>query len=92
MVARIDGRCFTRLTKEIHQFDAPYDIRFRDIMVETVKHLMNCGFKMVYGYTQSDEISLLFHPDENTFQLEITRRGCKTKESCNAVIRCFCCR
>ena len=26
MVARIDGRCFTRLTKEVHQFDAPYDI------------------------------------------------------------------
>lgn len=68
MVARIDGRCFTRLTKEVHQFEAPYDIRFRDIMVETVKQLMNCGFKMIYGYTQSDEISLLFHPDENTFQ------------------------
>jgi len=68
IVARIDGRCFTRLTKEIQQFEAPYDIRFRDIMVETVKHLMDCGFRIAYGYTQSDEISLLFHPDENTFQ------------------------
>ena len=67
IVARIDGRCFTRLTKEVHQFEAPYDITFRDMMVDTVKHLMDCGFKIVYGYTQSDEISLLFHPNENTF-------------------------
>lgn len=68
MVARIDGRCFTRLTKDVHKFKAPYDERFRDLMVDTVKHLMDCGFKILYGYTQSDEISLLFHPQETTFQ------------------------
>lgn len=67
IVARIDGRCFTRLTKEVHKFDAPYDIRFRDIMVKTVEHLMSCGFKVIYGYTQSDEISLLFDISEQTF-------------------------
>lgn len=67
MVARIDGRGFTRLTKEIHQFESPYDIRFRDYMVATTEHLMNCGFRVVYGYTQSDEISLLFHIDESAF-------------------------
>ena len=33
----------------------------------TVSHLMDCGFRVVYGYTQSDEISLLFHPDEDGF-------------------------
>jgi tRNA(His) 5'-end guanylyltransferase len=26
---------------------------------------MNCGFNVIYGYTESDEISLLFHPNEN---------------------------
>lgn len=67
MVARIDGRNFTRLTKETHQFEAPFDERFRDIMVETVKHLMSCGFNVIYGYTESDEISLLFDLEENTF-------------------------
>ena len=67
MVARIDGRSFTKLTKEIHQFEAPFDIRFRDYMVETVKHLMNCGFNVIYGYTESDEISLLFSIAENAF-------------------------
>ena len=44
LVARIDGRNFTRLTKDIHQFEAPYDARFRDIMIETTAHPMNCGF------------------------------------------------
>lgn len=68
MVARIDGRSFTTLTKEKHQFEAPFDVRFRDLMIETVKHLMDCGFKVIYGYTESDEISLLFHKDISLFQ------------------------
>lgn len=67
LVARIDGRNFTRLTKDIHQFEAPYDARFRDMMIETTAHLMNCGFKTIFGYTQSDEISLLFDPTITTF-------------------------
>jgi tRNA(His) guanylyltransferase len=67
MVARIDGRSFTRLTKEVVQFEAPFDVRFRDLMLQTVEHLMNCGFRIIYGYTQSDEISLLFHRDEDNF-------------------------
>ncbi len=63
MVARIDGRSFTKLTKEKVSFEAPFDVRFRDLMAETTRHLMNCGFKVVYAYTESDEISLLFDPD-----------------------------
>jgi tRNA(His) 5'-end guanylyltransferase len=67
LVARIDGRSFTRLTREVQQFEAPFDVCFRDLMVATTEHLMQCGFRCVYGYTQSDEISLLFHPEENAF-------------------------
>src|SRR5947199_553833 len=68
MVARLDGRNFTRLTKEVHQFEAPFDARFRDLMLATAEHLMTeCGFNIVYGYTQSDEISLLFALGENSF-------------------------
>ena len=73
MVARLDGRSFTRLTKEICRFEAPCDERFRDMMTETVRHLMNCGFRVVYGYTESDEISLLFHPDENAFGRKVRK-------------------
>lgn len=73
LVARIDGRNFTRLTKEVHNFEAPYDVRFRDMMIETTSHLMNCGFKTIYGYTQSDEISLLFHPSITTFDRKVRK-------------------
>jgi len=68
IIARLDGRGFTRLTKEVCQFEAPFDERFRDLMIQTVRHLMTqCGFKIQYGYTESDEISLLFHPEDNAF-------------------------
>jgi tRNA(His) guanylyltransferase len=73
MAARIDGRSFTHLTKEIHHFEAPYDVRFRDYMVATVEHLMQCGFWVIYGYTQSDEISLLFHRDETAFERKLRK-------------------
>lgn len=73
LVARLDGRSFSRLTKEICDFEAPFDLRFRDMMVNTVKSLMDCGFRVVYGFTESDEISLLFHPDENTFGRKVRK-------------------
>ena len=73
IVARIDGRSFTRLTKEQHAFDAPFDIRMRDYMVETTRHLIQCGFRIIYGYTQSDEISLLLHRDETAFQRKLRK-------------------
>ena len=60
MVARLDGRNFTRLTKEAHDFERPFDARFRDMMTATCEHLMTGGFRVDYAYTQSDEISLLF--------------------------------
>ena len=68
IVIRLDGRGFTRLTKEIWQFEAPFDIRFRDLMAHTVRHLMKCGFNVAYGYSESDEISLLLRRDDDTFK------------------------
>ncbi|VEP11857.1 tRNAHis guanylyltransferase family protein [Hyella patelloides LEGE 07179] len=73
MVARLDGRNFTRLTKEKHQFKAPFDKQFRDYMLTTVEHLMTCGFKVLYGYTQSDEISLLLDLVEDTFNRKLRK-------------------
>lgn len=74
MVAWLDGRSFTRLTKEVHQFEAPFDARFRDMMLETAEHLMaGCGFNIVFGYTQSDEVSLLFAHEENSFQRKLRK-------------------
>ncbi len=73
LIARLDGRNFSRLTKEICDFEAPFDERFRDMMIKTVKQLMNCGFRVIYGYTESDEISLLFHKDENAFGRKVRK-------------------
>ena len=73
IAARLDGRSFTRLTKEVCKFEAPFDIRFRDMMTDTVKALMNTGFRVIYGYTESDEISLLFHPKDNTFGRKVRK-------------------
>lgn len=73
LVARLDGNRFTRLTKEVCKFEAPFDEKFRDMMVETVKALMTYGFRVIYGYTESDEISLLFHPEENTFGRKVRK-------------------
>lgn len=73
MVVRLDGRSFTRLTKEVHEFEAPFDIRVRDLMVATTVHLMGCGFRVLYGYTQSDEISLLLHRDEDLFNRKLRK-------------------
>ena len=73
MVARLDGRGFTHLTKEVHRFDAPFDERFRDCMAQTTEHLMYCGLRVVYGYTQSDEISLVFHRDEAAFSRKLRK-------------------
>lgn len=67
MVVRLDGRSFTKKTNEVWQLNRPFDERFHQAMVTTTRHLMQTGFRVVYGYTQSDEISLLLHRDENSF-------------------------
>jgi len=67
MVARLDGRSFTRLTKQGERFEAPFDERFRDLMVQTAESLMQCGFQVCYAYTESDEISLLLDRNEQLF-------------------------
>lgn len=74
MVARLDGRGFTRLTKERRpEFTRPFDERVRDMMLATTQHLMGCGFTVLYAYTQSDEISLLLHPEERAFARKLRK-------------------
>lgn len=67
LIARLDGRGFTTLTKKKHPFETPFDPIFRDYMADVTRHLMGCGFHVLYGYTQSDEISLLFDLNETAF-------------------------
>ena len=74
IIARLDGRSFTRLTKEVCEFRKPFDEGFRDLMVGTVMYLMKeAGFNVVRGFTESDEISLLLAPDSTQFNRKVRK-------------------
>lgn len=55
--ARIDGKRFSRFTQGLAR---PFDARLSRLMVATTRHLMDES-AAIAGYTQSDEISLLFY-------------------------------
>lgn len=58
--ARIDGRAFSKFTKGMAR---PYDAAMTTAMIETTKYLVE-ETNAKLGYTQSDEISLVWHsPD-----------------------------
>lgn len=73
MIVRLDGRSFSRGTHELWRFQKPFDPKFRDLMIATTEHLFQTGFRVVFAYTQSDEISLLLHQDENTYGRSIAK-------------------
>lgn len=66
IIIRLDGRGFTRLTKEVLPLEIPFDPGFRDAMWHTTEHMMQAGFRVIYAYVQSDEISILIHKADNT--------------------------
>lgn len=65
VVARIDGRGFSKFTKP---FDKPFDSAFTKAMIETTKMLVKETCATI-GYTQSDEISLIWHTDNPNGQI-----------------------
>ena len=69
LVARLDGRRFSRLTREtLHdRLEAPFDETFHQAMLHTLEALMSEGLHIIYGHTHSDEFSLLFHRDAQDF-------------------------
>jgi len=67
IVLRLDGRGFTKLTKEALDFKRPFDKRFHAAMQRTCEHLLTSGAKISLCYTQSDEISLLLNTENVPF-------------------------
>jgi len=68
VVVRLDGRSFTKLTKETLNLERPFDPFFKGVMTSVVKHLMtDSGVRVIYGFHESDEISLLLHPEDELF-------------------------
>ena len=69
-VVRVDGRGFSKLTERA--FEKPFDVRFRDLMHETARALVD-DFQAVCAYVQSDEISLVFAPDWGLFDRRVEK-------------------
>jgi tRNA(His) 5'-end guanylyltransferase len=70
ILARIDGKRFSKFTQGLKR---PYDERLSRLMVATAQHLI-AESAAVCGYTQSDEISLLFYEDDLKAQVFLDRR------------------
>jgi tRNA(His) 5'-end guanylyltransferase len=61
--ARIDGKRFSRFTEGLER---PFDLRLSRLMIATTRYLVEETAACV-GYTQSDEMSLVWHePDPRT--------------------------
>lgn len=72
-VARLDGRGFSNLTKKMN-CKKPFDDDFQKIMGKVINHLMlKSGIKILYGYTESDEISLLVNKEDDFFNRRINK-------------------
>jgi tRNA(His) guanylyltransferase len=69
-LVRIDGRSFHTFTRGLSR---PYCEKLSNLMVETTKFLVS-GFDATLGYTQSDEISLMFYQKDFKSQLPFDGR------------------
>ena len=65
IIARLDGRGFSKLTKA--HFEKPFDEKFHRLMVETMRYIMDREPEIALAYNQSDEISVLIMPGSSTF-------------------------
>lgn len=73
IVARLDGRSFSSLTKKMN-LQKPFDDTFNQVMSSIVEGIMkDSGYNIVYGYHQSDEISFLFKFGVDTFNRRINK-------------------
>lgn len=64
-IMRLDGHHFSKFTRG---FEKPYDVRIFDAMHKTTADLLE-EFTCPFGYTQSDEITLVFPPLEKDTSL-----------------------
>lgn len=72
VIARLDGNGFSKMTKR-NGFKKPFDERFHEYMIIAAKACMDAGFRIIYGYTTSDEITLLLHPNDDSYNHRIEK-------------------
>ena len=81
VIARLDGRSFHSLTKKLPR---PYCSNFSSIMIATTKYLVE-ETNACIGYTQSDEISLVFYSDDTKSQIFFDGRIMKMTSTLSAM-------
>lgn len=84
-MARLDGRSFSKFTKSMNR---PYDIRMSSAMQETTKWLVE-ETNAICGYTQSDEISLVWYEPNNASQIFFNGRIQKMTSSLASLCTLF---
>jgi tRNAHis guanylyltransferase len=70
VVLRVDGRGFSRFTQG--RYEKPFDARLHALMVDTTRALVT-DLQALYGYTESDEISILLPRDTTQFDRELEK-------------------
>jgi len=65
VIARLDGKNFSNWTKDLKR---PYDERMSKVMIDTTKWLVGKTGALT-GYTQSDEISLVYYSESAKSQI-----------------------
>lgn len=71
VVIRVDGRGFSKLTEQMG-LDRPFDGDFHKAMMNVTETLVE-HFGAVYGYTESDEISILLDKNSDFFDREVEK-------------------
>ena len=84
VIVRLDGNNFSKFTKGLER---PYDEKFSNLMQETTKFLVEYFNKCIVGYTQSDEITLVFY---NTYNDPVEFSG-RIQKLCSIIAsKCTC--
>lgn len=84
VIVRLDGNNFSKFTQGLER---PYDVVFSDLMKQTTEFLVQYFNKCVVGYTQSDEITLVFY---NTYEDPIEFSG-RIQKLCSIIAsKCTC--
>jgi len=81
VLARIDGRSFSQWTRDLPR---PFDPRLSALMVDTTRALVQ-ETSARFGYTQSDEITLVLHADGDGSMLWFDGRIQKTVSQLAAI-------
>jgi len=71
IILRMDGKGFSKFTEKVG-FERPFDISMHKAMVAATKAIMT-EFDALYGYTESDEISVLLPYNFELYNREVAK-------------------